>query len=43
MRPEMRVNWIELSIQIQKQSEEDDDTTKLIQGMQSLITEIKML
>jgi hypothetical protein len=43
MRPEMRVNWIELSIQIEKQSEEDDDTTKLIQGMQSLITEIKML
>jgi|GEM_PF-4845701 len=30
MRPEMQVNWIELSIQIEKQSEEDDDTTKLI-------------
>ena len=30
MRPEMQANWIELSIQIEKQSEEDDDTTKLI-------------
>lgn len=29
MRPEMQVNWIELSIKIEKQSEEGDDTIKL--------------